>query len=341
MGHLGLWLERYGKRRAQILDSWSAYAKTVEEVRLKLPREKIFREVGEECPPEARMCFVDGGEGLQELLGLGVYFIRASGLVLSPAGGETSSELFLRDLDMNVIDYDDHTKERVELLRDGMEYDIAIRSIEECRPGILFLDGSLYVKARRKPIECLEYELYRKKFARLLRLCRREGVRLVGVSEDSKSRLMAHHLASEHRVKFPKFMTDSTILRILSGGGPYRSVEFTPPSRIEAGMGMGDGMAAGFPTAYLQPSDLANPLRVDVPDWERDFDGILSLIARLCRGSGYFGYPLPLYLAHMDAHIPPSQMDWTVKQVVSYMSRHDIILGDAVMKATRRSSRPG
>ena len=340
MRHYSLWLDKYSRRRTQILDSWSGFAKTVGELRAKIPSDSIFRKLHDAGEVETRMCFVDGGEGFRELLGLGVYFIRASGLILSKSPGAGHGELFIRDLDMNVIDYDDHTKDRVELLRDGMEYDVAIRCVEEVKPHILFLDGSLYVKARRKPIECAEYELYRKKYARLLRLAKKEGVRLVGVSEDSKSRLLAAYLASEHKVKFPKFMTDSAILRILSGGGAFRTIEFTPPSRFETEENIGEGIVASFPTAYMQPTGLSNPLRVDVPDWEKDLSGILSTIASLCKGSGQYGYPLPLYIAHMDACIAPAQMDWTVKQVVNYVSKRDSTLASAVLKSTRRNSRP-
>ncbi len=339
MRHLSLWLDKYSKRRSQILDSWSGFARAVDEMRLRMPRERVFSEFDASGEPEGRLAFVDGGEGLRELMGLGMYFIRASGLVLSHGADCRQGELFVRDLDMNVIGYDDHVKERVELLRDSMEYDVAIRCIEEHRPRMLFLDGSLYVKAKRKPLECMEYELYRKRFARLLRLARKEHVKLVGVSEDSRSRLLAHHLASEHKARFPKHMTDSTILRILSGGGGYRSIGFTPEARFEDG-GAGEGMSYRFPTCYVQPTELSNPLRVDVPDWDSSLDEAASLTARLCRGSGAYGYPLPMYLAHLDAHIPPHQMDWTVTQMVSYLAKKDPLLAHGVLGKTRRGSRP-
>jgi hypothetical protein len=340
MRHYSIWLDKYSRRRTQILDSWSGLATTVEDIKKKIPPEKLFKELDGTGDLNTRMCFVDGGEGLRELIGLGVYFIRASGLILTKSGQEGQCELFTRDLDMNVIDYDDHTKERVELLRDGMEYDVAIKCVENHKPQVLFLDGSLYVKARKKPIKCLEYELYRKKYARLLKLCKKESVRLVGVSEDSKSRLLSNHLAQEHNVKFPKFMTDSTILRIFSGSRPYRTIEFTPQTKFETEDIIDRGIVSSFHTAYMQPTELSNPLRIDVPNWEEDFNGIISLVAALCKGSGQYGYPLPLYIAHMDAHIPPSQMDWTVKQVVNYVSKRNSTLANAVLKATRRNSRP-
>ncbi|MFH1055691.1 MAG: DNA double-strand break repair nuclease NurA [Candidatus Altiarchaeota archaeon] len=337
MRHYDLWLDRYAMRRTQILTTWSGLAKTVCELRSRIPDDRLFTELKDAGEVGYRMGFVDGGEGLKELLGLGVYFIRASGLLMSKEG---DGELFIRDLDINVIDYDDHTKERVELLREGMEFDVALRCVKEHKPQMLFLDGSLYVKARRKPVECVEYDLYRKKYGRLLRSCKKERVRLIGVSEDTRSRLLSSHLGKEYGIKLPRYMTDSTILRILSKGGPYRSVEFVPRQRLETEGRIEDGIVSEFKTAYLQPTELANPLRVDAPDWEDDFSEAISVISSLCKGSGQYGYPLPLYIAHMDARIPESQMEWTARQIVNYVSKRDSVLGSAVLKATRRGMRP-
>ncbi|MBD3389222.1 MAG: hypothetical protein GF416_09015 [Candidatus Altiarchaeales archaeon] len=337
MRHYGLWLDKYSRRRAQILNTWAGLSTNIAEFKARIPADDLFQEVVDAGDVTMRTAFVDGGEGIRELIGLGVYFIRASGLVLSD---REEGELFVRDLDMNVIDYDDHVKERVELLREGMEFDVAIKCIEDHHPQMMFLDGSLYVKARRKPIKTPEYELYRKKIVRLLKLARREGVRLVGVSEDSKSRMLSKHLSAEYQVRFPKFMTDSSILRVLAGDTVYRTREFIPQSKFEADDRIEDSLVAGFPTAYIQPTKLSNPLRVDVPDWEKDLSEVLSVIASLSRGSRHFGYPLPLYLAHLDAHIASAQMDWTVRQIVNYLSKRDSILGGAVLKSTRRTNRP-
>ncbi|MFH0862170.1 MAG: DNA double-strand break repair nuclease NurA [Candidatus Altiarchaeota archaeon] len=340
MGHYGLWLDRYELRRGQILDKWSNLAHIVEEMRPTIPSELVFKKLLEGGETRGKMCFIDGGEGLRELLGLGVYFIRASGLTLCADESGPRGELFIRDLDMNMLDYDDHMKDRVDLLRDGMEYDVAMRCVQEHKPEMLVLDGSLHVKAGRRPVDCLEYELYRKKYSRLLRLCKREGVRIIGVSEDSRSRLFTRHLTDEYGVTFPKHMTDSTILRILSTNGGYMTREFMPKYGQETAGGITGGITKGFRTAYMQPYSLANPLRIDAPDWEEDLTQAVQTIACLCRGSGHYGYPLPLYLAHMDAKISSAQMDWTVKQIVSYISKRDDILADAVMKPTRRCDRP-
>jgi hypothetical protein len=340
MRHYGLWLDRYEMRRAQILQNWSGFAKSVGELKSKIPQETLFHPLRKSIDLDSKMCFIDGGEGIRELLGLGIYFIRASGLMLCSRQNAESGELFIRDLDMNMISYDDHVKDRVDLLRDGMEYDIAIRCAKEHKPKIIFLDGSLHVKAGRRPVDCVEYEYYRKKLNRLFRICKRDDIRLIGVSEDSRSRLLSHHLSEEYGVEFPRHMTDSTILKILSTDGGYMTCEFMPRYGLErSGCEIGE-TPHGFKTAYMQPTRTANPLRIDAPEWEEDFEGAIGIIASLCKGSGHYGYPIPLYMAHLDARINTAQMDWTVKQMSTYLSKKDKILADSVVKPTRRFDRP-
>jgi len=68
---------------------------------------------------------------------------------------------------------------------------------------------------------------------------------------------------------------------------------------------------------------VSNPLRIDVPDWEKDFDGIIRLILQLSRGSKQYGYPMPLYLAHLDARIEQKHAEWSTTQLIHYLSKND------------------
>ncbi len=340
MNHYSLWLDRYECCRDKISSDLRGYKDQIDNIRCKiidknliLPLDNSFDEI------KAKMCFVDGGEGIRELLGAAVYFIRASGLILDESDSPKTEE-FIRDLDINVLDYDEYTKERVELLRGGMEFDVALRCVKEHNPAFVFLDGSLYVNSRRKPIECEEYPVYRKKYVRLLKLCKKNGTHIIGVSEDSKSRLFANYLAIKYGLRFPRFMTDSCILRILKKDNTYRTVDFTPPSRFESDDKLTSTLIASFPTIYMQPTPLSTPLRVDVPDWERNFDKIINLITQLSTGSGHYGYPLPMYLVHMDAKIKKKQADWSTRQLIHYISLYDPELYNTILHDTRRQTRP-
>lgn len=337
MGHFSIWLEKYGGCRDSIFKDLLGYKEQIDNVRDIIADKNLILPMKKSRHVKAKMAFVDGGEGIRELLGAAIYFIRASGLILDK---ENNDEVFVRDLDMNVLDYDEYTKERVELLRGAMEFDVAVRCVEEHSPKYLFIDGSLYVNSRKKPIECEEYPVYRKKFVRLLKTCKKNGVHVLGVSEDSKSRLFANYLAIKYDIKFPRFMTDSCILRILKGDGVYRTVDFTPQSRFESDDKLTSSLVASFPTVYIQPTPLSNPLRVDVPDWERDLDGIVSLVAQLSEGSKHYGYPIPLYLAHLDARIKKKHADWSTKQLIHHISKKDLELYNTILHEMRRTLRP-
>jgi len=341
MGHYSIWLKQYNSCRDRILDELKSYSQEVDALKESIKEKNLIFGVDDlGKPTDGLMSFVDGGEGLQEVLGATLYIIKASALVLKKTDEKLGSERFVREVNMGLIDYDEHTKERVELLRAAMEFETALRSLEEHKPSHLFIDGSLYVCSRKRPIECCEYSIYRKKFTRLLKKCKKENIRIVGVSEDSKSRLFSNYLSMKYEIKIPRFMTDSSILRMLSGNNRYQTIEFTPCSRFDEDSSINSSLISSFPTVYLQPTQLSNPLRIDVPGWENNFPEIVSLVLDLCKGSRSYGYPLPMYLAHLDAKIERKQAQWSTKQLLHHLSRKEPTLMDSILCRTRRDSRP-
>ena len=340
MRHYSIWLEKYGKSRDTLLGNLRGYKEEIDLVRAGIADKRLVLPLDRDrADIAARMCFVDGGEGMKELLGASVYFIRASALLLDKRG-EVAGEKFIRDLDMGILEYDDYTKERIEFLRSMMEYGVAERCIEEHSPEYVFLDGSLYVNFRKRPVDCEEYGLCRKKFTRLLKLAKSRGTHLCGVSEDSRSRLFIHYLSGKYNMKFPRFMTDSSLLRLLAKNTKYRTVAFTPNAKFESNGDENTLLSVSFPTVYLQPTEVSNPLRIDVPDWEKDFDRIISLIMQLSRGSKQYGYPMPLYLAHLDARIEQKHADWSTTQLIHYLSKNDPELYETILRERRHGFRP-
>lgn len=340
MRHYAIWLEKYSRNRRELLEHLIECRKEIEPIKKTIKEKNLILPLPQinEKETAAKMCFVDGGEGINELLGAAIYFIRASSLVLDTRK-EVHEQYFVRDLDMNILEYDDHLKERVELLRGIMEFDVAEKCIEECNPEYVFLDGSLYVNFSRRPVECEEYTAYRKKFIRLLKTCKTKKIHLVGVSEDSRSRLFINHLSNKHGLKIPRFMTDSGILRMIAGNTRYQTTQFIPHPRFEGVEGNGS-ITASFPTIYLQPTEVSNPLRIDVPDWEEDFEKIIKLIVHLSKGSKQYGYPLPLYIAHLDAKIDPKHAEWSANQLIHYLSKNDPQLYETILRERRRAVRP-
>ncbi|MEM4347248.1 MAG: DNA double-strand break repair nuclease NurA [Candidatus Altiarchaeota archaeon] len=336
MSRYSLWLRSYNEKRNIILEKLRKYKEKVSEIKKMLSTEKFILPVFEYKGDinSLKMCFVDGGQGIDELLGCVTYYIRASGLFL-----HQKKKFFLRASDFGILEYEDNTNDRIELLRSIMEIEIAEKCIQEYSPGYVFLDGSLHVNFSKREIPCEEYKIFRKKFFRLLKNAYENGVHLCGISEDSRSRLLVNNLESRYGIKFPSFMTDSSMLKFFTGSERFVTKEFTPEPKFNFENSNGI-KPVNFPTVYLQPNAFSNPLRIDVPSWEKNLPEIISIIVKLSKGSKWYGYPYPLYLAHLDAKIENKQAEWNTLQIAHYVLRNDPEIYDAILKEKRRKLRP-
>jgi len=137
-------------------------------------------------------------------------------------------------------------------------------------------------------------------------------------------------------IRVPHSMTDSGMLRLLAGNTSYLTSVFTPKTKSLA---FNDQLTS-YPTVYLQPSPVSNPLRIDFPDWETDINGILSYLQYHCLGSGAYGYPLPLYVAHLESRIEDKHVKWTSQQVIKPAFRRHPDISEALLRDTRRNTRP-
>lgn len=347
MQYYKIWLDEYEKKKFEILKKLREYKKSINEIEGKVDAFMPIKKC--EVDMKAGMCFIDGGEGTRELLGSAIYFIRASGFYFN-------RNKFLRALDIGVMDYDTNTKDRVEFLRASMELETAKNCILEFEPEYVFLDGSLHVNWR-KIVECRdenkEYEIFKKNFIDLLSICNKNKIHLVGVSEDSESRLLIRYLNKKYDTKIPHFMTDSSVLRILAED-EFRTVEFTPEYAVSASRSaeskdkeaiFAEPVETDFPqeykfkTLYMQLKN-ANPLRIDTPSWETKIDEIITVLIELSKGSGNFGYPIPLYIAHLDAKIDKKISDWSAMQIINLIHKEDAELYHAILKEKRRNLRP-
>lgn len=327
MSRYSLWMEEYKKNKRVILKNLKKYKGEIEEVMENIPKKEILSSLSSPKEDKKRACFVDGGQGMQELLGGVIYFIRASGLLWDER--KQGEQEFIRNLDLGILKHDDKTKDKVELLRGGMEFDVAKKCVEKFSPEYLFLDGSLQVDSQRK-FSGEEYEAYRKRWNRLLRTVKKERPTLCGISEDSSSRLFLSHLCDKYDISFPSFMTDCSFLKMLAGKTKFKTQTFSPS------LGSFD-----FSTFYLQPTPLSTPLRIDVPSGEKNkTEEIVSFVSRLSQGSKNYGYPLPLYLVHMDVEIKEKQARWSTKQIIHHVFKDDAELYDSVLREKRKDIRP-
>jgi len=296
---------------------------------------------------------VDGGEGMQELSGVAVYLVRASGFYKAKEGTEKKSQ-FLRDLDLGVIPVNSYTKARVQFLRAAMEYNMASQLILKLKPDYVMIDGSLLVGLEIDPIKIDEYDAYCDSLRRLFSLADKYGTKLVGVSEDSTSRGLIGYLSSKGLGKDASgalaSLTDASLMQLYT----HRTVEedpvatkpFIPVSnKGRDWIKKNTGIDKSFPTFYLQATRMGRPLRVDFPSDGKEINSraeeIASLISHLSQIPKRYGYPLPLYLAHSDAELSKKLMEKTAMLIQKQIFKKwgDEYLSMYVKK--RRDSRPG
>lgn len=291
---------------------------------------------------------VDGGEGLQELSGVAVYMIRASGLI------RNESSEFLRDLDLGVIPVDRQTKARVQFMRAAMEYEMASRLIDEHVPDYLLIDGSLLVGVEVDPIKIDEYRRYIASLRKLLKRADASDTLLVGVSEDSTSRGLMGYLAEKgltrEAARTMGSLTDASLMQLYT----QRFKEFLPTAtkpfipisnKGRDWVKKHTSIDKSFPTFYLQATRFGRAMRVDFPSEGKGIGkqakDIASLLTHLSQIPKRYGYPLPLYLAHSDAELPKRLMDRTSMLIQKQIFRN---WGDeylSMYSKRRRDSRPG
>lgn len=308
------------------------------------------RKIGSES-----VCAVDGGEGLQELSGIAVYMIRASGFFnKGPPSPGTVSGGFIRDLDLGVLPVDRQTKARVQFMRAQMEYSVATRLIEEHKPDYLLIDGSLLVGVEIDPIKTDEYYSYIATLRKMLLLAQDSGVRVVGVSEDSTSRGLIAYLSDKGLTKSASdtlsALTDSSLVQLYLQNRetfePTATRPFIPVSNKGRNwIRENTNVDFSFPTFYLQATKFGRAMRVDFPSKGKDIakkaQEIAAYLTSLSQIPKRFGYPLPLYLAHSDAELPKKLMDRTCllvqKQIFSKWADEYL----SIYSKRRRDSRPG
>ena len=81
-------------------------------------------------------------------------------------------------------------------------------------------------------------------------------------------------------------------------------------------------------------------MKIDVVGGEKQLKEILPLLSHLSKGSQHYGYPVPLYLAHLDARIDPKHADWSAKRLKYHALKSNPELGAALFSKTRRDVRP-
>jgi NurA-like 5'-3' nuclease len=355
-----LWSRRMEQKRGEIESLLRGINNSLESVLRESKLKDILYNVPEtKVADYADLSFgaVDGGEGLNELSGVAVYLIRASGLYTHVGSGGN----FIRDLDLGVLPLDRNIKAKTQFRRATMEFEVATRLVREKKPDYILIDGSLQVSAEIDPLHINDYKIYISTFRNFLKACEKGGVQAVGVSEDSSSKGLINYLSDKNSPSLKSknmmaAMTDASLMqfyvqRELAAEKDVciATKQFLPV--FEKGRDWAKknaGIDAIFPTFYLKTGKFSRSLRVDFMAGSRDDEKMLdekseylaSMLAALSRVSKRYGYPLPLYLAHTDAELPGSLMEKTSQMIERQIFRdwQDCYVSMCTKK--RRDSRP-
>ena len=217
-----------------------------------------------------------------------------------------------------------------------MELELALKAAGEGCDTII-LDGSLYVKASQKTDDSVHARKMKESLKSLFEECEMKNISLVGVSEDSRSRLLVNALSLEMDFRMPSSLTDSSLLRMVGGETSFITKTIYPKTLTH----LNARKPVSFPTLYLQPNPLSNPLRIDYHGPKERMDGIISLIHGLSKNSKRYGYPLPLYIAHLDSNLKNEQVEWTARQIIRNAFKSQPDIGEALLRDTRKTHRPG
>jgi len=321
-------MEKFRKRSGELAGELEEYGRWVSGLKNALTGVNLISDVAE-SDYNGKSAYVDGGEGFYELLGSGFYFIRSTALV--DDGGE---HFFIRDLDLDLIEYGDNTDERVSLKREIMEFDTALKTVEDgC--SLLVLDGSVHVKLTQPKVDCPEYPEYVEKARRLVDECAKKNVSIIGVSEDSRSRILTNQVGAQIDLRIPSSLTDSSLLKIVGGEKVFKSRTFNAVCDESV-----LGKRISTPTLYLQPTPVSHPLRIDFMDGEENIEALTGFIYKLSRQSRNYGYPLPLYIAHLDCALKPEHVEWCARLMIKNALKFRPELSRAILGDTRRNMRP-
>jgi len=321
MSYYRLWSDKIKQRREEMSRTMEMIHEGIDGVLDEVRFEHLVERINTKPVKEyhgTKVAAVDGGEGAKELAGSMIYLIRASGFC-SEIGKEGS---FMRDLDLGAVQNGRQATAKVQFMRMMLETRTARKAATEYKPEYLLIDGSLLVNVEIDPINTDEYKRYLNELRLMFAACEKNGVQLVGVSEDSSSRgligtFMEKEGLSGRSINVMKAINDTALMQFHVYKKLYDNKKlsictkwFIPSSnRSREWIKEHTGIDYYFPTVYFMPTKFGRPMRVDFPvkdlksgvsDKAKEITEFLSAISQ----NPAYDYPFPLYMAHQDAEMP-------------------------------------
>ena len=288
---------------------------------------------------DCRVCAVDGGLLAQEMHGIDLLIGRAvtvgftyTNSVLSKSACFPSA---FPEPDYDVkIGLDEHEIQLYRtLFRLDLEISAAISALENLKPDVLLLDGSIVPLSTDRPAEDNElfgfYTGLISKYAQLYNLCKKNGTLLTGITKDSRGRRFMDIVKD----KVPHRWSDTSFLNhVLKEKERTFAMKYSGSPSKHAVLKDLEGYADSICIFYLKCSSEDRPMRVEFLNSDKhSVSEIASLVYTLSAINKSYAYPAVLIEADLRAAMDPLEMERAQKSLMSLSN---------FVQPLRRNSRP-
>lgn len=200
--------------------------------------------------------------------------------------GDYFTPLYLEE-EKNILEEDEEvsiTKIRRKKLVD-VELEVALKSIDKFKPGIIMMDGSLL---RYKIESKSKWEILREK-------CEDKGIILIGIVEDIKTKSIGDSIKlNDENHSMVDFYDREILYGLLEYGDTIKV-----PNNSEISKKYREGISSAFLKSSMEPAVIA----IDIPENQKEYlDEMVGLVLALTPKSGR-GIPLWLDIVDAEARI--------------------------------------
>jgi hypothetical protein len=296
-----------------------------------------FYELAEIIKPR-RIAALDGGGFSTEFVGISVIPARAAGAIFE----KNKDPIWIERNDVEILTLEEDPKNYASLFRDYLELCVA-QELANLKPDVLILDGSITNFAYKGIPESIRYLLEEDKdledismkdklnklFLQFIKAaydfityCIENDVLLLGVSKDSRAKILTSHIYKKLNKKKPS-INDTTLVNILAKGrkGFTKPIIFKPEIRgirekiWKASNVFQEDSLQSFFLTYFILKEGAQPIRVDSLLPQKDgLKTIQEIMTTYHDGNGFI---TPAYLTHNRAHM---QQDLG-NRIVNYLAQ--------------------
>ncbi len=310
-----------------------------------------FEYVSRDIENIKRIGVIDGGNNTIESVGIVIYMVRATGIIFE----EGKKPKYFRNLTIDTLIPFTKVRDRVRLIRDTHEIELARTLVEE-KVDILIIDGSLFgLAARPPPGTQIEYKKKpdRSWFQDYIRFMNSlynlldtaeqaesysssEPPIILGLSKDSRAQ---HFLNRLNLMSDYQELTDSSFFWLVSEGKPgfvnpqvFDLTKFRMwlPEEVEHLWEKYQVMYSSY--AILR--NRAQPLRVDFPTWNKGREE--ELFSFLLEYADDDGYIFPMHFPHRESKVQDILMEKTYNAISAKILSRDEEVFQACFRKSRR-----